>query len=280
MKHEKDNNLIVTANEIGKVKWWNKIHIPVYVIFIIAFVIILSISLSIYILKPYADSFVCKSGKSKILIKYKDGEVLSLSKTNIDFEIDEKNKDILINEYLKQINEEFYNMTGEFCLINNNLFEPDYSLNEDKIGNDLKDESMEIGNEYYGYIDIPSTWIRNYDPNSDFLEFTNGIYNVSMLYDENFDDTAVKYFENYKKIIETNTDNIDIKVSSEIIGSMEKYSANVISYYNKLKNVYYSTYIFEDENSGIYFIQINGFESLNRVLNIPKSFRKESKDYR
>ena len=270
----KKNNVIVTGKEVESSKWWKKIHIKPIHIFMGVLVILVIMALYCYIAKPYANEFVCISGHSKIIIKFDKNNILSTKEKNISFEIENKDEEITIGNYLFEINKKFYDMSGEYCKINDLLF---IASSEENSSNNLQEGLAEVGNSFYGYVDIPELWTRFYDPYSKYLTFTDGIYSISILYEEDYEGTVDDYFLEYQKSIEDDSNNSEIQLSSEIVGEEISYIASVISYYNQSKKKYYVTYIFADENNKVHYVELSGEKDLKKYLHIPKSFRKEPK---
>lgn len=265
-----ESNVIVTGKEVESTKWWKKIHIkPIYV-FIGILVIILVSVIYYYLAKPYANEFVCTSGHSKVFIKYVENRILYLQKKNINFEIENKNEETLMDDYLLKINENFYNMSGEYCKVNETIF----ILSQESSNNNLLENLVEVGNYYYGYLDIPASWSRVFNYSEEYLTFTDETYSINILYDEEYKGTVDEYFEEYRKMIEDDFNNNDIKISSEVIGNSNDYIANVLNFYNQGEKKYYITYIFGDENNEVHHIELSGPQDLKKYSFIPKSFRK------
>ena len=222
-----------------------------------------------------SSKMICKSDKGNITIRYNEHELVGYTAVNMEFDFDEQNeyaKDIGVEEYLKEFNTWFKENTNGTCTINGKEVKKELPSKETK----------EIGNDTYGYINVPNNWVLFHDiDGNDSVQYSYAnIFIVSMNILEDNSYTAKEYAQNYMYNKQQSNDVEDVTGATLKIGENEQYTAYQVYMYYPEDSIYLITYWFEAEDGKTHYLALEGPEEYNDIklsdlLYIPESFHIE-----
>ncbi len=285
-----DNQSIASINYVYQQKKKsnsNKIVIVLVIIGIvvigfIALLFIIPFLLRVFFLVSNSTSkdskeLVCESNEGSLTIKYDDSTINGYISTGIDYNLEserERAKEIGIDNYIKEYTKWFSTNNSGTC-----------SYGDQETGNTNGDEEKEkintitIGDDKYGYIEVPDTWIesKNIDDDMSLQYGYAGMYFVSLNYFENPEYSAKIYASNYMYDKQSSEDVENVTGKTVKIGKNKEYTAYKISMHYPADLVSLITYWFETEDGKVHYITLKGPEKmdvqeLTDYLFIPESF--------
>lgn len=257
------------------------------VIALIAVVVII-----ILIVSANTKKMTCKVDDDEITITYNESEITGYTAKNFSYDLDDQKeyaKEIGVDQYLSEFNEWFTTETSGVCKLNGKEMpraEADVEDAEDE-EDDRNNESLRgdaddikvVGDEEYGYIDIPGDWVRFYDidGNSSLQYSYSTVYIVTLNHlEDNY--TAKEYASTYLDSMRDSDEVRDVTGATVKVGKNQEYTAYQVSMYYPADNTYLITYWFDTDDGKVRYIALEGPEQLNELsladfLFIPESFR-------
>ena len=232
---------------------------------ILLFVVIFSIT------SANSDKLVCKSKKGNITIMYDDTRITGYSATGMSYNLDEQKKvaeKIGMDNYIIQFNDWFISNTSGSCTIKGKEIEKNNT-----------EETTVVGDNKYGYINIPKNWgkFHDVDGNTSLQYSYANLYIVSLNYFEDSNYTAEEYASNYLNNRLNSNEVTGVTGATVQIGKNKEYTAYQVYMYYPSDSTYLITYWFEAEDGKVHYIALEGPEDLNGIqitdyLFIPESF--------
>ena len=232
---------------------------------ILIFVLIFSIT------SGTSDKLVCKSKEGNIIIMYDDTGITGYSATGMSYNLDEQKKvaeKIGMDNYIIQFNDWFISNTSGSCTIKGKEIEKNNN-----------EETTVVGDNKYGYINIPKNWGKFYDVDGNTsLQYSYAnLYIVSLNYFEDTKYTAEEYATNYLNNRLNSSEVTGVTGATVQIGKNKEYTAYQVYMYYPSDSTYLITYWFEAEDGKVHYIALEGPGELNGTsisdyLFIPESF--------
>lgn len=245
---------------------------------IAAFIALLIIAFSL--LTANSEKLICKSDKGSITIMYRNNEIIGYKAFNMSYDLDKQKeyaKIVGIDAYIKEFNTWFSNTTSGSCTINGKKVEKNNTTyNETK--NEEKTNNVTVGDEKYGYINIPSNWTRFYDiDGSSSLQYSLANVYIVTLDIVDGQSTAKEYASNFMYNKQNSNEVTDVTGATVTIGKNRKYTAYQVYMYYPSDSTYLVTYWFEAEDGKVHYISLEGPSELSGVkltdyTYIPESF--------
>lgn len=228
------------------------------------------------------DKYVCTSDIGNITLFYNEETIIGYEATgSLSYNLEEQKQLVPIKgveNYLLEFNNWFMTNTGGVCTkngeINNNKKEE--IVEEKEIKNDIVLKI--VGDEDYGYIDIPNNWINFIDVDgTTALQYSYAnAYIATLDYVEGTYD-AKESAAAHQLTEENNADVTDVNTKIVTIGKNKKYTAYQVSSYYKNEDIYLITYWFNTDDGVLRYIAIEGPDELDEMklsdfYSIPESF--------
>ena len=232
-------------------------------IIIVAIILLLGIGLVAKIVSSVKDSkkFVCTSNEGNITLMHNESGLVGYLASGIDYDFDtqkEYAREMGINSYLNEFNNWFMSNTSGSCTFEN-------KTNDKEENKENDNENTIVGDNKYGYINIPSNWVRFYDVDgTTSLQYSYAnLYIVTLNYFEDSTHTAKEYASNYLYNKQNSNDVKGVTGATVKIGKNKQYTAYQVYMYYPLDKVYLITYWFEAEDGKVHYIALEGPSELN-----------------
>ena len=238
--------------------------------------VVILIALALFGLYKYvvnnSSQMICTSNEGDITIIYNDDMIIGYTANGFTYDLDgqrEYAEKVGIDAYLEEFNAWFENNTTGTCKYNKN-----------KTSNTNNIDTKTVGDNKYGYVDIPKDWVNFQDlDGNDSLQFSYGnIFIVTLNYYEETNYTAKELAQNYMYSKQQSDDVEDVTGATLTIGDNGQYTAYQIYMYYPKDKIYLITYWFEAEDGKVHYMALEGPEEVNDMklsdfLSIPESFR-------
>lgn len=221
-----------------------------------------------------SDKLVCKSKEGNITIMYNESGITGYTASGIGYNLEEQKlvaEKFGINRYITEFNNWFISNTSGSCTIKGKHIEE--NLEEDN------EETNVVGDNKYGYINIPKNWGKFYDVDGNTsLQYSYAnLYIVSLNYFEDSMYTAEEYASNYMYNKQNSSEVTGVTGATVQIGKNKEYTAYQVYMYYPSDSTYLITYWFEAEDGKVHYIALEGPGELNGTsisdyLFIPESF--------
>lgn len=277
------NNNQNDTNQVYLQKRRNENKIIILIIAIVFGCIAVFITLFIIafsLLTANSEKLICKSDKGNITIMYRNNEIVGYKAFNMSYDLDKQKeyaKLVGIDAYIKEFNTWFSNTTSGSCTINGNkVGKNNTTYNETK--NEEKTNNVTVGDEKYGYINIPSNWTKFYDiDGSSSLQYSLANVYIVTLDIVDGQSTAKEYASNFMYNKQNSNEVTDVTGATVTIGKNRKYTAYQVYMYYPSDSTYLVTYWFEAEDGKVHYISLEGPSELSGVkltdyTYIPESF--------
>ena len=223
-----------------------------------------------------SDKLICKSDQGNITIMYNKNGLTGYKAVGMTYEYDQQKelaKQIGVDEYISEFNEWFITNTTGSCTINGKKVEKK-STTDTTNNNSTTTDTKTIGDDKYGYVDVPSNWSKFIDVDgNDSIQYSYAnIYIVSLnVLDGNY--SAETYASNYMYNKQNSSEVTDVTGATVKIGKNNEYTAYQVYMYYPADYTYLVTYWFEAEDGNVHYIALEGPASVTDYLSIPQSFR-------
>ena len=274
---------IVNNNAIPPKK---KSIVPIIIILVVFFLFIIGIVVAaIFIFKGVASTsnkLVCESKEGNITIMYNDTTITGYTVSGgitYDFDTQKKYADQKGGEaYVDEFNKWFENNTSGTCrkeLLNSNEPLPTNNNEKKEDNNVVKSGYKRVGEDKFGYVDIPSNWNTFYDTSGTHsIQFSYATtYIVTIDYVEKPAATAKTVAETFYNNNKSNTNISNLDMKTVTVGK-EKYTAYKVGMYYINENTYLYTYWFDiPGDSNMHYIAIEGPKDVEKYNDIIDSYR-------
>ena len=236
------------------------------------------VGIVLFIISKSSNKLVCESSQGDITFTYSKDRLTGNTTTSrngqeITIDMIKANEYVETHglaEFLEDFKEEFESETGGTCTYKGKIPQKTKPLPNEF-------EHIIVGDEQYGYIEIPDDWTKYDEEDTDLLQYTYvGIYYVAMDYTEKGEYTAEDYANNY---LETAKEKYGENAVGAIVtlGKNKDINAYEISIYYEENDTYLLTYYFEPGDNKIHYLALEGPTTkygikLSDYLFIPESY--------
>ena len=238
--------------------------------------IVIIVVVALVLIATNTKSMVCKSNEGNITIMYGKKELIGYTADNITYDLDTQKdiaKKIGVDEYLKQFNDWFTTNTTGSCKINGKEVKketkpspsptvtPSPSPTTPTV---IENDTKTVGDNEYGYIDIPTNWYKFYDVDgNDSLQYSYASqFIVSLNYLDDTTHTAREYASNYYYNKQNDPNVTGVTSAMVNIGKNKEYTAYQVYMYYESDATYLVTYWFEAEDGKTHYIALEGPEKI------------------
>lgn len=155
-----------------------------------------------------------------------------------------------------------------------NYYSDDYNdYFTDNTDDTTNTEFQRVGNEEYGYIDVPSNWSKFYDVSgTKALQYSYAnIWIMTMMYFDDLNVTVQQYADILLGVLD---DDGCLYTSSEAV-KVGKYDAYKVSGYYSTENLWLVTWCFLDENGRLHYIAVEGPDQESEHYDLINTFSLE-----
>lgn len=225
-----------------------------------------------------SKELICKSEKGNITIRYNTNGIISYKASDMSYDLNGQKKyakQVGMDAYVSEFNTWFVTNTAGTCTIDGK----NVSDNKNDVDTTTHFNGMVVGDENYGYITVPSNWIRFYDVDGNTsLQYSYAnVYIVSLNSLQDHQHSAKDLASNFMYNMQNSTDVTGVTGATVTIGKNKEYTAYQVYMYYPADSIYLITYWFEAEDGKIHYIALEGPAELSDTkltdyLSIPESF--------
>lgn len=228
------------------------------------------------------DKYVCTSDIGNITLYYNNETIVGYKATgSLSYNLEEQKQLVPIKgveNYLLEFNNWFMTNTGGVCTKNGEISnsKKEEIVEEKEIKTDVNVKT--VGDEDYGYIDIPNKWTTfiDVDGNTALQYSYANVYIATLDYVEGTYD-AKESAASHEKLESNNADVTEVNSKVVTIGKNKKYTAYQVSSYYKSEDLRLITYWFNTDDGVLRYIAIEGPDELDEMklsdfYSIPDSF--------
>ena len=277
---------VVTNNTIPPKK---KSIVPIIIIILVVFFLFIIgiVAIVLLLVKGVSDSndkLVCESKEGNITLIYNDTDLLGYTTSGgITYDLDgqkELAKQMGIEAYLEKFNDWFEKNTSGTCKKvlkdGNTPIEEDHDIPAGNGGGStVKSDSKEVGEDKYGYVDVPKYWATFYDTEANHsvqYSYAN-LYILTMDYVENTTTTAKLVADSFFKEYSNKSEVTDVKIETVKIGK-ERYTGYKVSMYYTNEKTYLDTYWFDiPGDPNMHYIALEGPKGYEQYSSIIDTYR-------
>lgn len=245
-------------------------------LFVIGIVVVIFLS-------SRGDKMVCTSKEGNITIRYNKNGLTGYSASGMTYKFEEQKdyaRQIGVDAYLKEFNSWFIKNTTGTCTIKGNVVNSENTPpnNNNNGSSTTPSNAMVIGDDNFGYIYVPTDWIRFHDTDAPTeLQYTyKGVFIVTM----NVIDTELSAKEcasNLMYNMKMSGEVTDVNGATVKIGRNKEYTAYQVYMYYPSSSKYLVTYLLEAEDGKIHYLALEGPVEYNGIkitdfLPVPESF--------
>lgn len=298
------NNTVssVVVPEKKKSHAWIWILVGVFVFLILAgigvvvaiMLLIPSTKTSTAVVTPEEYKLVCEAKEGDITLTFTDDEITGYDARDITYDMDKQAE--LFKQYGKTVymdtfNQWFEDNTSGSCIMKDSDGSTikDYSKNKSNTNNNNNNKKSNtnkttsdtkvVGQDKYGYVDVPSDWVNFKDPDAQHsIQFSKGIsYIVTLDYIDPSEYPTEMDAKKLAGVLLTQSkedSNISgVTGATVTIGKDKKYTAYQVYMYYIQENSYLVTYWFDGDDGYIHYLAIEGPDGIADYLSIPESWR-------
>lgn len=257
------------------------IILGVFLLFIIGIVV-----LSIFVFKGITSTsnrLVCESNEGNITIYYTEKTITGYTANGgitYDFDTQKKLADQRGGEaYADEFTKWFENNTSGTCKKELNVEEPEIEKNKSDVNDPTKTEptvkTRMVGEEKFGYIDIPEKWGKFTDVNGGHqIQFSYGqTYIVTIDYVESPASTAKVVAESFYNKEKADSEVTNVTMETTTVGK-EKYTAYKVGMYYPSEAIHLYTYWFDiPGDPNMHYLAIEGPSDVEDYNYIIDSYR-------
>lgn len=225
-----------------------------------------------------SNKLVCESKEGNITIMYNDSTITGYTVSGgitYDFDTQKKLADQKGGEaYIDEFNKWFENNTSGSCrkeVLNSSELIENTGSDNNLINSDYKT----VGENKFGYIDIPKDWINFHDiDGTHSIQFSYAnLYIVTLDYVENSPVTSKAAAESIYNEKKNDSSLSNVSIQKYRIGN-QKYIGYKVSMYYIKENVYLDTYWFDiPGDPNLHYIALEGPKGYEQYNNIIDSFK-------
>ena len=234
---------------------------------------------------PEEYKLVCTATEGDITITFTDDEITGYDARGVTYDMEKQGdlyKQYGKTVYMDTFNQWFEDNTSGSCIMKDSDGKTikDYSKSSsNNKTNTNKTTTKVVGQDKYGYVDVPSDWVNFKDVNGGHsIQFSKGTtYIVTLDY---IDPTEYQTEMDAKKLASVFMSNSKedsnlsgVTGATVTVGKDKKYTAYQVYMYYIQENSYLVTYWFDGDDGLIHYLAIEGPEGVEDYLSIPESFR-------
>ena len=228
-----------------------------------------------------SDKLICKSDEGNITIMYNKNGLTGYTTAGMSYDFDEQKeyaKKIGVDAYTKEFSEWFSKNTTGYCTIDGKKVQNSSTNNNTNNNTNTNSDTKVVGDDNYGYINVPSKWTRFYDVDGNTsLQYSYANVYIVSLNTVNGTGTAKDYANNFMSNKQNSSEVTGVTGATVKIGKNKEYTAYQVYMYYPSDATYLVTYWFEAEDKKVHYIALEGPKELDGVkitdyLYIPESF--------